>query len=83
MRPGNIDDSEWEDFETELKRYRRIHDEFEISERVYPMVGTGIQPMVSDVTVRNRRTGAERLYHAGQSSSWVAEFARDLAAHVL
>ena len=42
------------------------------------MVGTGIQPMVSDVTIRARKSGIERLYHAGHASSGVAEFARDL-----
>ena len=34
MTPTNIHDSEWEDFETELKRHRRVRDDFEISERV-------------------------------------------------
>jgi hypothetical protein len=45
--------------------------------------GTGIQPMVSDLTIRNWNTGVERLYHAGHASSWVAEFSRDLQARVL
>jgi hypothetical protein len=78
----NIDESEWEDLETELRRRGRSRAEFEFSEEVHRLVGPGVQATRSTLTVAHRTSGNCRQYAAGHGSRWIAEFARDLDAGV-
>ena len=75
-----IHPSEMEDFETEVRRRRRSPDEFELSTDDPVVSGPYIQPTRGTVTVRNRRTGAEKTY---SYMTWVTEIMGDLDTGIL
>jgi hypothetical protein len=79
MIPYSIHPSEVEDFERELRRYKLLPDDLELTADDPVMTGTQIQATRGTVTVRNNKTGASRTY---SYMTWVADFARDLDAGI-
>ncbi len=49
-----------------------------LTEQRDPPIGTDVQPITGQVTIRRKSTGAEKIYAAGHGSSWPAEFEQDL-----
>lgn len=78
----NVLPSEAEDFVNEVKRHRRLLEEFDVTATPQQLTGPGISPYRGTITIRNRKSGAERTYSTGHGSIWVAEFVRDLEAGV-
>jgi hypothetical protein len=79
----NIHRSELEDCDQLLTKQGRSRAEFDFIEDEKPIVGTDVQPTISVLTIRNKKTGAERKYQAGHFSKWVVEFAHDLELHAI
>jgi hypothetical protein len=86
MTIANIHKSEAEDFEAELRRHKRSEDEFEIvatPQMPYSQQAGVISPYGGTITIKNKKSGAERTYPTGSGSSWVVDFSADLEARVL
>ena len=82
----NVHKSEAEDFEAELRRHKRSRDEFEIAatlQKPFSQQAGVISPYGGTITIKNKRSGAERTYPTGYGSSWVADFSADLEGRVL
>jgi hypothetical protein len=80
MTVPNLRSSEVEDFNGELSRRGRLPHEFEISatpQRLADESGA-VSALRGTVTIRNRKSGAERTYQTGHTSAWVVEFSDDL-----
>ena len=75
----NITDTEWEDFENALKKYRRKGVEFYVEESVHPAQPVTGGYIRGTVTVTHKPTAFNKTYKAGTGSSWVVEFDDDLA----
>ncbi len=73
-----IDPSELEDFNASLQKYGYTQDDFELSEIENPIKAGGIQPITGQVTIKNKISGVERTYKAGEQTAWVIEFDNDL-----
>ncbi len=73
-----VSDSEREDFTQAINRNGLDVDDFELTEQRDPPIGTDVQPITGQVTIRRKSTGAEKIYAAGHGSSWPAEFEQDL-----
>ena len=71
-----ISDSEKEDFHSSITRCGFQIDDFQLTEYRNPPASEGIYVITG--TVKIRRNGVERIYTAGNASSWPAQFARDL-----
>jgi len=82
----NVHMSEAEDFEAELRRHKRSRDEFEITatlQKPFSQQAGVISPYGGTVTIKNKKSGAERTYPTGGfGSSWVADFCADLETGV-
>jgi hypothetical protein len=86
MAIANIHESEAEDFETELRHHKRSEDEFEIvatQQKLFSQQAGVVSPYGGTITIKNRKSGAERTYPTGYGSSWVADFSADLRTGVL
>jgi hypothetical protein len=86
MAIANVHESEVEDFETELRRHKRSEDEFEIvasQQKLFSQQAGVVSPYGGTITIKNKKSGAERTYPTGHGSSWVADFSADLEAGVL
>lgn len=86
MPIANVHNSEAEDFEAELRRHKRSEDEFDIvatPQKPFSQQAGVISPYGGTITIKNKRSGAERTYTTGHGSSWVADFSADLEARVL
>jgi hypothetical protein len=86
MSIANVHHSEAEDFETELRRHKRSADEFEVL--TTPQVPLSqeagvISPYRGSITIKNKKTGAERTYATGHAANWVADVSADLKSGVL
>ena len=82
MTISNLHSSEVDDFKTELKRQHRSLDEFDVSatpQRLDNESGA-VSAYRGTVTIKLRKTGAERTYETGHASTWVVQFADDLRA---
>lgn len=68
----------------ELNRRQRSLDEFEVSAAPHLLDDeTGeVSAYRGTVTIKLRKTGAERTYETGHASTWVAQFVGDLKAEV-
>jgi hypothetical protein len=80
MTISNLHSSEVDDFKTELKRQHRSLDEFDVSatpQRLDDESGA-VSATRGTVTIKLRKTGAERTYATGHGSTWVVQFADDL-----
>jgi len=75
-----VSSSEKEDFNSALKRAGHAPEDFEISQKEDPLPAQGVGPITGKVTVRNRKTGAERTYPAGYGTAWVVDFEGELRA---
>jgi hypothetical protein len=73
-----IDKSEKEDFNNAILSSGLDPTDFELTEREEPMHGTGVQPIIGQVKVRRKSTGAHKIYRAGHMSHWAADFVDDL-----
>jgi hypothetical protein len=86
MAIANIPKSEAEDFEAELRRHKRSEDEFEIvatPQKPFSQQAGIISPYGGAITIKNKKSGAERTYPTGGfGSSWVADFCADLETGV-
>ena len=72
-----VSPSEREDFESAIDRAGYDKHDLEISEEnAFPAQGIGV--ITGTVTIRNKRTGVERMYKAGHATAWVVEFETDL-----
>ena len=83
---ANVHESEAEDFEAELRRHKRSKDEFDIvatQKKLFSQQAGVISPYGGTITIKNKKSGAERTYHTGYGSSWVADFSADLRTGVL
>ena len=86
MAIANVHKSEAEDFEAELRRHKRSEDEFDIvatPQKPLSQQAGVISPYGGTITIKNKKSGAERTYPTGHGSSWVADFSADLEAGVL
>lgn len=82
MAIGNLRSSEVDDLKTELQRQHRSLDEFDVSatpQRLDDEFGA-ISANRGTVTIKLRKTGAERTYGTGHASTWVVQFSNDLQA---
>jgi hypothetical protein len=81
----NLMPGETDDFYSELRRHGRSVHEFGISAtpRQLDDQSGAISADRGTVTVRNRKSGAERTYETGHASKWVVEFSDDLKGGVL
>jgi hypothetical protein len=83
-----VNESQREDFEREIRRRNRSLGDFEVSDtpEVIDPPGAATGPLVGKVTIKSRKTEAQRTYSTGGSRStdpltkWVREFVRDLDA---
>ena len=85
MTVPNLHSSEVEDLNNEFSRHGRWPHEFEISatpQRLADESGA-ISAYRGTVTIRNRKSGAERTYQTGHGSTLVAQFASDLKGGTL
>ncbi len=73
-----VNDSEREDFTQAINHHGLDVDDFELTEQRDQPIGTDVQPITGQVTIRRKSTGAEKTYDAGHGSSWPAEFEQDL-----
>ena len=81
----NLHSSEVEDLNNELSRCRRSPHEFEISatpQRLADESGA-VSAARGSVTIRNRKSGAKRVYETGHASTWVEQFVSDLQSGAL
>ena len=81
----NLNPSETDDFYNELRRHGRSVHEFGITatpRRLDDHSGA-ISVDRGTVTIRNRKSGAERRYQTGHASTWIVEFSDDLKGGVL
>lgn len=69
---------EVEDFQTALRRAGYEQGDFELSETEDSFPTQGVGAITGTVTVKNKKTAAERSYAAGHATAWVIAFARDL-----
>jgi hypothetical protein len=87
MTIANVHESEFEDFEAVLRRHKRSKDEFEIvttPQKLFSQQTGVVSPYGGTITIKNKRSGAERTYPTGGlGSSWVADFSVDLEAGAL
>lgn len=82
MTIPNLRSTEVDDLKTELKRQHRSLDEFDVSatpQRLDSQSGA-ISASRGTVTIKLRKTGAERTYETGHASTWVVQFSDDLKA---
>jgi hypothetical protein len=81
----NLMPGETDDFYSELRRHGRSVHEFGISAtpRQLDDQSGAISADRGTVTIRNRKSGAERTYDTGHASTWVVEFSDDLKSGVL
>jgi hypothetical protein len=85
MTVPNLRSSEVGDLNSELDRRGRLTHEFEISatpQRLDDESGA-LSVYRGTVTIRNRKTGAERTYETGHASTWVVQFTDDLQSGAL
>jgi len=85
MAIANVHESEAEDFEAELRRHKRSKDEFEIvatDQKLFSQQAGVISPFGGTITIKDKKSGAERTYPTGYGSSWVADFCADLETGV-
>jgi hypothetical protein len=81
----NLNPGETDDFYSELHRQGRSVHEFGIAatpRRLDDQSGA-ISADRGTVTIRNRKSGAERTYQTGHASTWVVEFSDDLKSGML
>jgi hypothetical protein len=83
MKIANLDATEIEDFETELRNHKRSIDEFQISATPKQLIAKDgrISPLHGTVTVQHRN-GTQRVYDTGHGTAWVARFTDDLKAGI-
>jgi len=84
MTIPNLRPSEVDDLKNELSRQQRSLDEFDVSatpQRLDDQSG-GISADRGTVTIKLRKTGAERTYETGHASTWIAQFASDLGSGI-
>lgn len=82
MTIPNLRSAEVDDLKTELGRQHRSLDEFEVSatpKRLDSQSGA-VSADRGTVTIKLRKSGAERTYETGHASTWIAQFATDLQA---
>lgn len=82
MTISNLRSTEVDDLKSELGRHHRSLDEFEVSAtpRRLDDESGAISADRGKVTIKLRKTGAERTYETGHVSSWVVQFSDDLKA---
>jgi hypothetical protein len=83
---ADVHPSEAEDFENEVRRAKRSMDEFEITSTPQePLTRRSgvISPLSGSITIKNKKTGAERVYRTGHVSGWVMEAIADIKAGAL
>jgi hypothetical protein len=81
----NLHSSEVEDLNNELSRCRRSPHEFEIlaiPQRLADETGA-VSAIRGTVTIRDRKSGAKRVYETGHASTWVEQFVSDLQSGAL
>lgn len=74
--------SEMKDFERALSDWGYDIDDFEIIENENPTPAQGVGFLTGTVTVRNKKTGIERTYKAGNHTNWAFHCAEHLRAGV-
>ncbi len=82
----HVHPSEAEDFVSELRRHKRSFDEFDIvATREQPLTQQShvISPVVGSITIKNKTTGAERIYRTGSGSTWIMQASDDIRTGVL
>ena len=73
-----VDKSELEDFNNVILSKGLDPSDFELTMREEPMHSLGVQPIIGQVNVERKSTGAYKKYRAGHYSHWVADFMEDL-----
>jgi hypothetical protein len=82
MTISNLRSADVDDLKSELARHHRSLDEFEVSatpQRLDSQSGA-ISANRGTVTIKLRKTGAERTYETGHASTWIVQFSDDLKA---
>ena len=74
-----VDDSQRDDFFTEVVQAGHNRSDFEIDERENPMQGEEVQAVTGTATVTQKFSGRQKAYRVGYGSAWVADFSADLA----
>jgi len=74
--------SELEDFKAALQKYGYAEEDFELSEIENPIEAGKIQSITGEVTIKNKKSGIERTYKAGEQTAWVIELEDDLKRKV-
>ena len=68
------------DFSAAIKRTERFEADFKLSEHEVSYPPQGVGPVTGKVKVECPKTGRERVYEAGNGTSWFHEFEKDLTA---
>lgn len=73
-------DDELEDAKDAIRGQNLNPDDFEFSHRDTSQGGSGIFAVTGEVTIRNKKTGIEKVYATGHDTAWPVEFGDDLKA---
>lgn len=79
----NVRENEVKDLIAELHHAKRSLDEFDISvspRRLLTHESRIISPIVGGITIRNKKTGVERTYQTGHTSTWIMSVIADIKA---
>lgn len=69
---------EGEDYENFIKEFNHSLEDFDLKENNQTIRSNSISIVQGTITIKNKRTGKEKTYKAGQFSSWPSDFHNDL-----
>jgi hypothetical protein len=73
-----ITQTEWDDLNHAVAKYKRKVEEFDFDERESRAVSKGIYPLLGALTITLSDTGEAKTYKTGHGSAWLVEFDDDL-----